>query len=40
MGLDVIVNRKFLSINGGIQFAKHNPFMNAHLERPKLKNAT
>ena len=34
--LDIIIARKFLSINGGIQLAKHNPIINSHLERPKL----
>ena len=38
--LDIIIARKFLSINGGIQLAKHDPIINAHLERPKLKNTT
>ena len=36
--LDIIVTRKILSINEGIQLAKHNSVINAHLERPKLKN--
>ena len=36
--LDIMVTRKFLSINEGIQLAKHNSIINAHLERPKLKN--
>ena len=34
-----MVARKFPSINKGIQLAKHN-IINAHLERPKLKNTT
>ena len=36
--LDIMVARKFLSINEVIQLAKHNSVMNAYLERPKLKN--
>ena len=35
-----MVTRKFLSLNEGIQLAKHNSIINAHLERPKLKNTT
>ena len=35
--LDIMVIRKFLSINEVIQLAKHNSIINAHLERPKLK---
>ena len=31
--LDIMVTRKFLGINEGIQLAKHNSFINAHLER-------
>ena len=38
--LDVMVTRKLLGINEGIQLAKHNSVINAHLERPKLKNTT
>ena len=38
--LDIMVTRKFLGINKGIQLAKHNSVINAHLERPKLKNTT
>ena len=40
MDLDIMVTRKFLSINEVIQLAKHNSVINAHLERPKLKNTT
>ena len=40
MDLDVIVTRTFLSINGGIQLAKHNSVKNSLPERPKLKNST
>ena len=36
--LDIMVTKRFLSINEGIQLAKHNSIINAHLERPKLKN--
>ena len=35
--LDIMVIRKFLSINEAIQLAKHNSIINAQLERPKLK---
>ena len=35
-----MVIRKFLGINEGIQLAKHNSVINAHLERPKLKITT
>ena len=35
-----MATRRFLSINEVIQLAKHNSVINAHLERPKLKNAT
>ena len=38
--LDIMVTRKFLGINEGIQLAKHNSVINAHFERPKLKNTT
>ena len=33
-----MVTRKFVSINKVIQLAKYNSVINAHLERPKLKN--
>ena len=39
MYLGVIVAQKFLSINGSILLAKHSPFINAHLERSKQRNA-
>ena len=32
-----MVTSKFLGINEGIHLAKHNPVINSHLERPKLK---
>ena len=38
--LDIMVTRKFLSINKVIQLAKHNSIINAHLKRPKVKNTT
>ena len=38
--LDIMITRKFLSINEGIQLAKHKSIIYAHLERPKLKNTT
>ena len=38
--LDLMVARKFLNIDRGIQLAKHNSIINAYLERLKLKNAT
>ena len=37
MDLDIMVTRKFLSIDEVIQLAKYNSIINAHLERPKLK---
>ena len=40
MDLDIMVTRKFFSINEVIQLAKQNAMINAHLERPKLKNTT
>ena len=33
-----MVTRKIFCINEVIQLAKHNSVINAHLERPKLKN--
>ena len=36
----MMITWKFLGINEGIQLAKHNSIINAHLERPKLKNTT
>ena len=40
MDLDIMVTRMFLGINEGIKLAKQNSIINAHLERPKLKNTT
>ena len=37
---DTMLTRKFLGINEGIQLAKHNSVINAHIERSKLKNTT
>ena len=38
--LNIMVTRKFLNINEGIQLAKYNSTINTHLLRPKLKNTT
>ena len=38
--LDIMVTRNFISINEGIKSVRHNSVINAHLERPKLKNTT
>ena len=32
--------RNYVSINEGIELAKHNSIINAHFARPKLKNTT
>ena len=40
MDLDILVTRNFFNVNEGAQLAKHNSIINAHLERPQLKNTT